>query len=92
MAASVAGMDRAHILNGIQRNDQAEDSRDDEETMSVLELGVNCGTARYERHTESVTSLINQYRTETGSRRVLANMLKIICTCSTCNDDDLSTN
>lgn len=51
--AGVRAMDQADILNSIQGNGRAEDSRKDKESTSVLacsNLGVKCGTARFECH------------------------------------------
>lgn len=89
--ASGRAMDRADILNAIREKGRTEDSQNDEDSTSVsrlLELGVKCGAARLERHTGHMRQLINQHRTGTVSRHVLANILKgmseRLWTCSTC--------
>src|SRR5579871_1981165 len=92
-------MDRADILNAIR-----EINRTEEATTGVVstyisrmqELGVQRGVARYECFAGSRRCFINQQRTGTVSRWVLMEILKMrsehLWTCSTCNDDDRTTN
>jgi len=74
---------------------QTEDSAEDVDSRSmtrILELGVKSGFARHESHIGKTRGLINQHRTGTISRHVLADILRrrseCLWTCFTCNDGD----
>src|SRR5579871_3913685 len=92
-------MDRADILNAIREINRTEEATAGVVSTSISrmqELGVQRGVARYECFAGSRRCFINQQRTGTVSRRVLTEILKMrsehLWTCSTCNDDDRTTN
>ena len=92
-------MDRADILHAIRDINRTEEATAGVVSTSISrmqELGVQRGVARHECFSGNRRCFINQQRTGTVSRRVLMEILKMrsehLWTCSTCNDDDLTTN
>src|SRR5579871_565052 len=100
--AAVGGgraMDRADILHAIRDINRTEEATAGVVSTSISrmqELGVQRGFARHECFSGNRRCFINQQRTGTVIRRVLMEILKMrsehLWTCSTCSDDDLTTN
>jgi ribonuclease HI len=92
-------MDRSDIVNALCDLFRSNDAIDDIDSTSMsrmAESGIRCGCARQERYVGFIRSVVNQHRTGTVSRRVLAEILKRkserLWTWSERDEDDLSTN